>query len=537
MICFAFLNPQAIRLLLDRSKYDGVVLPSINDRAARTVTTYTESLAVTHKQVPVFIHQDLASLVAVLRSGRYEPGVGKHILCASVSTLAAHGIEAIDTVSKTSQESDWRVRSTVMGPLSVALVRDVGLDEETITRLVSSPVLEEQKFSNPLAKVEVVRPCIDLREIEDLLPVGGAQNQEMMLAILRYVTWSFVAAQASALGGTHNEIHRSATTKLMAVNNKMFLQYIRSRNLRIPVAVINRARTMFNTSAPATMIFFAHRRLYCKRPGSLAVLESGCSSYSAALIEKSGLTASDFPSLVRAETTTVVPTHNLACVVRVIPAGVYSFTKLLQIIGVPAEHAFDAVRRATSKIKFSRNPVWHENDNCWKITDGVDLYMLFNEIKYRFCTQTAVLPPQPVNRVTATSPVVRISAVRKKAEYVIPSPTVPSHMRVSPLSPGRVVAVKTRRIVDAPEGEPRRLTPKDIARIVDERKPVPVKATKAVPTKTVAPVQARKASVSTKSKTVPVLAQKKQTQVVSVRGSVTSSKKPAPQPVRRKQSR
>lgn len=552
MICFAFLNPQSIRLLLDRAKYDGVVLPSVTDRTARTVSMYSDALAVTRKQTIVFIHQDLPSLIAVLRSGKYEPNIGKHILCASISTLAGHDLEAIDTVGKLTQDADWRVRSAVIGPLGLALTKDVGLDDDTIARLVRSPVYEEHKFSNPIAKVEVEKPCVDLREIAGMLPENGTQNREIMVALLRYVSWSFVSAQASALGTTHNEINRSASTKLIAANSKLFSQYVSTNKLQIHASVISRVRTMFTTSVPASLIMYAHRRLQCKRAQSLAVLESGCSTFNADLIDRSGLSASDFPSLVRAVATPVVATSNLSCVIRIVAAGVYSFTTLLNLVGERAEHAFDVVRRAKSKIKFSRNPVWHENDNCWKIADGSDLYMLYNDVKYRFCTPEAVAPPKPLNHVTATSPVVKVAAVRKKTNPEALSSSVPEHMRVKPLSPGRVVAVKVKHVEETAVAVPRRLSQTDIARIVNERKPVakvkpskpskpvkevvvlpPVKPAKA--TKAVA-LPAKKAVTPVKAKAQSNSPQKKH-QVTPVRGSSTPSKKATAQPVHRKRSR
>jgi len=159
--------------------------------------------------------------------------------------------------------------------------------------------------------------------------------------------------------------------------------------------------------------------------------------------------------------------------------------------------------------------------------------MLYNDVKYRFCTQSSVAPPRTDSRVTAVSPVVKISPVRKKADQVLASPTVPEHMRVQPLSPGRVVAVRTRRVADAPAGEPRRLTPKDIARIVNEHKPAASKSTK----------QSKGLVVKAPAKKTAVLVkqtparQKKTVQVVPVRGSVTPGKKVAPQPEHRKRSR
>lgn len=492
MLSFAFMHPQAIRLLLDRSKFDGIVLPTVALKASSTVQSYTEALGVTRRQIPVFIYPDLQTLITIVRSGAFDVSTGKHILCASISVLARYQFDPLDA---SPSESIWRVRANLSTILNSALLKDTGLEDEVVERLLQAPELPEQKFSNPIVKVEE-KPCIEFSELSMLLG-SNEQKASILHALLRYVTWSFVADQASRLGTTSSEIVKAANAKLTAANNKAFAQYVKDHKLKIPVNVLARVRTMFRTSVASTMITFAVRRLGSKRPYSIALAESGCLPSNAAFVEASGLTVADFPkpsgvSLAPAR----VVSHNMTGLTTTVQSGTYSFTQLLHIIGERVDHAFDVVRRTQSPIVFSRNPTWRDNDNCWEIKTGSDFVMLYNGVKYRFCTEDSLMPA-PVNKVTADSPKIVIRKRPKPAEAAKatkPTP-VPAPKRKEPKAQSIAVpaprkrATVAQKAIAGPAGQPavktltkaqaKKLLPAPVAaRVVAKRertasKPVP----------------------------------------------------------------
>ena len=441
MLAFAFMNPQSIRLLLDRSRYEGIVLPPVGLKADSVVKMYTESLEMQRQSVPVFIYPDVPTLTTVVRSGALDVTTGKHILCASVSVLARHGVDALDA---SANDAMWRVRANLSSIMNNALAKDNGIQDETIDRLVSAPELPEQRFSNPIVKVDE-KPCVDFSELASMLG-NHDQKREILVALLRYLTWGYVAPQASALGGTALEITRAAVAKLLVANNKAFAADVKARGLRIPVAVLARARTMFKTSAPASIINFAIKRFGSKRPYSLAVAESGCLSANAALVELAGLKLEDFPRPAQASVAPVrVASHNMAGLTTIVEPGTYSFTQIMHLIGEHVEHAFDVVRRTNSRIVFNRNPTWQDNDNCWTIDTGNDFFMVFDGIKYRFCTAESA-QPVPENKVTLDSPKV---VIRRPAAAAAPAPTSRKNSKAAPAPAPKAAAASRAEVKPA----------------------------------------------------------------------------------------
>lgn len=494
MLAFAFMNPQSIRLLLDRSRYEGIVLPPVGLKADSVVKVYTEALEVKRQSTPVFIYPDVPTLTTVVRSGALDVTTGKHILCASVSVLARHGVDALDA---SANDAMWRVRANLSSIMNNALAKDNGIQDETIDRLVSAPELPEQKFSNPIVKVDE-KPCVDFSEIANMLG-SHDQKREILVALLRYLTWGYVAQHAAALGGTALEITRAAVGKLLVANNKAFAADVKARGLRIPVTVLARARTMFKTSAPASIINFAIKRFGSKRPYSLAVAESGCLSSNAALVELAGLKLEDFPRPAQASVAPVrVASHNMAGLTTIVEPGTYSFTQIMHLIGEHVEHAFDVVRRTNSRIVFNRNPSWQDNDNCWSIDTGNDFFMVFDGIKYRFCTADSA-QPVPENKVTLDSPKV---VIRRPAAAPAPAPAASrKNSKAAPAPAPKPAAARcveskqpARKALQAPASTPAPTT-KAVARPkrtepVPAPAPVPVrKRTAAAPAPAPAPVK------------------------------------------------
>lgn len=444
MLCFAFLDPQSIRLLLDRTKYDGYVLPSAADSKGKLTSSYEDIVSGEHRRVPVFIHQDIPSLLLVLRSGKLRRDVGKHVLCASLTVLTENMLEPLDKNSNAA----WRVRNTIGATLNRTITTDGDIDEETENRLCA-----RIKASTTDPKVSV--PAVVVSSTSSLESMLGASTADKSLvrAILKYLIYGYVSEAAAALGSTPADITAAARHKLSALNTRVFVAWLRENKIKVSRETLMQAKDVLVAGGVSrTLLHYCWRRLLAKRPFDLAVADTGCSARLASLVDRCGLTIDDFPKPnVQTTLTKAAPDPKSSCTTHIVPDGVYSFTQLLRILGETVGHALEILGNTTSKIMFSRNPVWLNNDNHWRITD-TPLAMLYKGAKHRFVSasyhqkaKVAAVQTVPVKSAAVSRPTgAKLSALaplpRVRKPAAVAKPVLPAQPARAVAQPARAVA-------------------------------------------------------------------------------------------------
>jgi len=381
MVCFGFLNPQVVRLMLDRTKFEGIVVPAAGRTPRNSMEFYKASVTKKHKQTPVFIFPDFQTLSAVLRSGFFEAEKCKYILCAAASDLEEHGLDPYDATFK---GAVWQVRNTMSATMNTK-IEESTIDADLIALLTKKVERPEHLFSNAkVAKDAVIVKPVDIRDAFKAL--GDKATSEGEIALLKFLVYGFVAKAASKLGKTIEEIVPAAEKTLRAQNKEIFAAYVRSKKIPMTKEAAKIVYDMQKTSVPKVALRFAWKAIVSKRPESIVCAETGCDASLGALLARH-LTSADFPvSADYLKNPERVIAHNAVCTVIPIKRGWYEMITLIKAAGFTGSDQTDILSKSQQPVRFSRNPRWHNQANWWPVgvDEGKPLGMIFANRKFRF---------------------------------------------------------------------------------------------------------------------------------------------------------
>ena len=392
MLAFAFLPPSVLRLQLNRSKFEGIILPSaLVSSHIPAAEAYSNELDRRRRQIPVFIYPDVKTFAAVVRGGRFDPK-GKHMLCGAASELADHGIEPMDAAR---HSLTWRLKLTITGSINAGIESDTGVSDALISSVSGTPAQLEHQFSNPIVKLEDA-PYIDVLALfADVYKSGG---DKAAVAVVRYLTWSFTATGFKALGGgSFYSLHRAALAdkKLMATALTSLSQYIKANAISLPKDLVQKIRSMLTSSIPAQVLEFVKKYFIERRPFSLALAESACSP-SIGTVVVNHMKFEDFP----------LDTSNLTVKPRVDPKasathimvrpGQYTLREIFGLISDRPNELYLEACADDSKIAISRTPDGFRNTlSMWDLSRPLELKV--KAIRYK-------LAPEIVEKQVDTAP-------------------------------------------------------------------------------------------------------------------------------------
>jgi hypothetical protein len=377
VLCFGFINPQVIRLMLDRSKFIVHIVPSAEQNMKQSLTFYENSLAKPTKQHQVFIIPDFKTLSALLKSGRFSQE-SRYVLCAPPSKLEEHDLDIFDATFK---GEAWQAKSCMGATATEALLRSAGIDEETVAKAIKKVERVEHQFSNP-KNVEERRT--DIKRAFALL--GDRRTEAGETALLKLLIYGFVGKQlAKSTQDIDSMITLAKRRACSSANAKAFAEYVKAKRIPMTKEAAQYVRDMQSTSVPRVAIVLAWKVFISGRPASLAAAETGCDLELAMAIARR-LALPDVPTpldVKRHREPSVV--HNAHCTVITLKRGYYDMVKLVRAAGYDGESDTDVLAKSSHPVKFNRGPRWHDNRNWWPV--GIDekpLMMLFNGRKFRF---------------------------------------------------------------------------------------------------------------------------------------------------------
>lgn len=377
MLCFGFINPQVIRLMLDRSKFNVHIVPSAGTNMKQAFSFYNEALTKPSRQHVVFIFPNFETLSAILKSGKFSQDA-RYILCASPSKLEEHELDPFDATFK---GEAWQAKSSIGSNATDALMHSTGIDDDTMQKIIKKVERVEKQFSNP--KNAVVKN-IDIKRAFALL--GDKRSDVGEYALLKLLVYGFVT-QAIAKAATDIEtvVSIAKRKQFISANAKAFTAYVKAKKIPMTREAALYIKEMQATSVPRTAIAFAWKVFVSKRPWSLAAAETGCDVGLANVIAKR-LSLKDVPTPTNVKNSREpIISHNSSCQTIILKRGYYGMVELVRIAGFQGETDTDVLAKSRHPVKFNRSPKWHNNRNWWPV--GIDekpLLMLFNGHKFRF---------------------------------------------------------------------------------------------------------------------------------------------------------
>jgi hypothetical protein len=373
------MNPQVIRLMLDRSKFSAFVVPSAVQSSKASIDFYKNLLKEKHKQALVLIFPDFNTCTTILRCGAFEPSY-KYILCAPLSKLEEQGLEPVDA---TFRGAVWQAKQMMSATVNSALMKAV-IDDELIKKLSKKIERIEHQFSNP--KNVEAKCTTTVRQAIDML--GEKKTPASEKALLKFLVFGFVAKEASKGGDTVDEIITYARKRLRVKNKAAFTAFVKAKKIPMTAAA---AKAIYEiqqlTSFPKSSLKYLWLTVSGNRPDSLASCETGCDG-SLGVMLKQHLSESDFPiSGMERKHPTPAPAHN-ACTVILIKIGWHTTTTLLNAAGFFAKDDASLLAKSDHPVKLNKHPLWRDNKAWWAVTaekkDSKPLMMLFAGRKFRF---------------------------------------------------------------------------------------------------------------------------------------------------------
>lgn len=376
MLCFGFINPQVIRLMLDRSRFAPFIVPAIDRNFKKTIEFYEASIKSKAKQTPVFVFPNFETLTAIVKSGIFDQRA-KYITCAAASKLEEHGLDIFDGTYK---GAVWQLKMTMAANLNAALIKTNGIDDEIIalvTKRISRP---EEQFSNP----KNVEPrCTDIKQAFNLL--GDRRSEQGEAALVKFLCYGFVASELAKLADSADEIVAIAKKRYASKNAKAFMEYVKAKRIPMTKEAASYVKAMQLTSIPRCAIAYAWKTMVSNRPSSLAAAETGIDpALSGAITRRLSIKDIPTPTYVKRNPETVVA-HNANCTIIKLKRGYHEMMKLITAAGFKGQNDTDILAQSSHPVKFNLHPRWKDNKNWWPVgIDAKPLLMLFNNRKFRF---------------------------------------------------------------------------------------------------------------------------------------------------------
>jgi hypothetical protein len=377
VLCFGFINPQVIRLMLDRSKFVAHIVPSAEQNMKQAVAFYDGLVNKPSRQHQVFIIPDFKTLSALLKSGKFSQEA-RYVLCAPPSKLEEHDLDIFDATFK---GAAWQAKSCMGATATEALLKSTGIDDDVVAKAIKKVERPEHQFSNP-KNVDDRR--IDIKRGFALL--GDRRTEAGEAALLKLLVYGFVGKQ---LAKTTQDIDSMITIakrrNCSSANAKAFADFVKAKRIPMTKEAAQYVREMQNSSVPRVAVQLAWKVFISGRPASLAAAETGCDLGLAMAISRR-LTANDIPTpldVKRRREPSVI--HNAHCTIITLKRGYYSMVDLVKAAGYSGDTDLDILAKSPHPVKFNRGPRWHENRNWWPVgADDKPLLMLFNNRKFKF---------------------------------------------------------------------------------------------------------------------------------------------------------